>query len=125
MKKKHIILLILAVVVFIFLIIPIRIPSGCRKHHPWIHGGCFGKQLLKTFERKIPKECLFVDVNDCNMPSISIYNKCKEPLVIEGVSYKYRERYSVELEAGLFTIKGHLSNKPLVIRGYVTVPLCR
>ncbi len=120
MKKKHIILLILAVVVIASVIIYPKLPYACRITTTSMLGGCFGKQLVKTFERKIPKECLIFDVNDCNMPSISIYNKCKEPLVIEGVSYKYRERYSVELEAGLFTIKGHLSNKPLVIR-----PLCR
>lgn len=118
-------LLILPVVVIVSAIIHPKLPYGCRVTIKPMLGGCFGKQLIKTFEGKIPEDCLSVDINDCNMPSIHIINDCKEPLIIKGVSYKNKEKYSADLEPGFFTIKGLLSNKPLLIRGYVTIPLCR
>lgn len=124
---KKIIIILVTVGVSLLVIAFIRnllLPPGCRTNTGLIMGGCFGKQFIKTSEKTIPQDCLTVYFNDCNIPNIRIDNNCKDTLIIDGISYKEGEQYSIDLQVGNYRIEGSLANRPLRINGTVTPPLC-
>jgi len=63
---------------------------GCLQYWPfeW-SGGCFSKFAIINTRIEPKVDCIGLDVNNCNVPDISLINRCEETIFLEGNEIVY------------------------------------